>query len=106
MTPVEDSATPRAEPLTEKLPFIWPVDEFISNKPVLADPASIHIRPSGCGSAAAIRLLGARRMRCGSILTAAAPFACGETLAEQAAMASTAAVSPITRSEERRVRKE
>ena len=52
MMPVDVSATERAAPLTETLPVRRPVDESISNSPMLDLPASIHIEPFGCGCVA------------------------------------------------------
>ena len=97
MMPVEVSATDRAASFTETLPVRRPVDESISNSPMLDFPASIHITPFACGGVTDTRLPGALRMRCGTMDTAAAPFAFAEGLfPEQAARASAAAVSPMT----------
>ena len=74
MTPVDVSATERAAPLTDTLPVRRPVEESISNRPRLDWPASIHMEPFACGCVAEMRLPGARRMRCGTMLTDAAPF--------------------------------
>ena len=75
MTPVDVSATERAAPLTDTLPVRWPVEESIWNRPMLDRPASIQMEPFACGCVADTRLPGARRMRWGTTLTAAAPFA-------------------------------
>ncbi len=96
MTPVDVSATERAAPLTDTLPVRRPVEESISNRPRLDLPASIHMEPFACGCVAEMRLPGARRMRCGTMLTAVAPFVFGWLLPEQAARASAAAVSPMS----------
>src|ERR1700722_12280193 len=98
MTPVDVSATERAAPLTDTLPVRRPVEVSISNRPRLDWPARIHMAPFSCGCVAEMRLPGARRMRCGTMLTAAAPFVfAGWLLPEQAARrASAAAVSPMS----------
>src|ERR1700733_123866 len=77
MTPVDVSATERAARLTDTLPVRRPVEESISNRPRLDLPASIHMEPFACGCVAAMRLPGARRIRCGTTLTDAAPFVFG-----------------------------
>ena len=94
MTPEAVSATERASPLTETLPFIPPLDESISNRPILDFPASIHMVPFAWGSATDTRFPGALKIRWGSLLTEAFSFA-GE-LAEHALSASAAAANPMS----------
>src|ERR1039458_5245451 len=94
MTPEGVSATERASPLTETLPFMPPLEESISNRPILDFPASIHMVPFAWGPATDSRLPGARRIRWGSLLTEAFSFA-GE-VAEHPVSASAAAESPMS----------
>src|ERR1022692_221868 len=93
-TPVDDSASERAAPLTETLPEMWPLGESISNKPALCPPASAQIIPFGWGAVAARMRFGARTTCSGTTLAEVCELEV--PLPPQAASMSAADMSPMT----------